>query len=476
MHVMINVLTLQLVDTVTSASPTYELITMSLIPEELAKTVKVFLENGEVMNGRYVLKKNVTLRTMVKSASTGSLHDLTRPASKRELIEPQKASKRELIEPQKASKRELNEPQKAIMQKKKSDREGFKELVKDTDVSFLNNGSTDSVEFFQAQAWGVRLDIVTRKEVEELKEAMKQISKKLQSQYDPYACSDYTSLMKIVEQERQLYEGVFDKLIKQISVNMAERGDALKSLRDHYASLFARVPTYVKRIYDELNAHKALNGRMKEEMTRLQGTLESVILDLEFLKFNQENEESNGVKLAKTADSAIPMKRYLDLYSLRLGRLEKTLKHSEDERLFWVESVKHLILKYGKEHRMNSLIDFHRREQLRYSDVNAKIAYIQDFSLGLFYKIDEHFRRLMSLMNDLCSKLEVENGISMSVLFKLKLEMTNFSEILPVNMDETSAPIMGKISISDIETLVKYLTLWNEQLQVIGMHSSLMLL
>jgi hypothetical protein len=242
----------------------------------------------------------------------------------------------------------------------------------------------------------------------------------------------------------------------------------MKSLRRHYSSLFSRVPTYVKRIYEELNAHKALNYRMKQEMLRLQETMTTVLTDLDHLKFNQQDEEEHNFASPKSTESSIPMKRYLDLYSLRLGRLEKTLKHSEEERLFWVDSVKHLILKYGKEHKMNSLIDFHRREQLRYTDVNAKIAFIQGHVLELFHKIDEHFKRLVTLISDLTCKLEAENATSMTVIFKLKLDITNFSEILPVNTEEGAAPIMSKISTHDVQTLIRFLVSWTDQLQLVA--------
>ena len=55
------------------------------------------------------------------------------------------------------------------------------------------------------------------------------------------------NLLELIEKEQGIYNIIFHELIRQVSVQCAERGELLAELRKRYANLFDRIPRQVKR-------------------------------------------------------------------------------------------------------------------------------------------------------------------------------------------------------------------------------------
>lgn len=185
-------------------------------------------------------------------------------------------------------------------------------------------------------------DIVSRKQIQKLQEQLVDTSQNLKGLYKTDA-TDYTSLMSIVDQEHFLYDNVFKELIKQVGSNMHERGEILSILRTQYNQMFSQIPKHVHNIYNELCVQKELNRRMRHELVRVQGNLNTVMRDFEKLNVSPQDILPSQKKATTQGDASIPMNKYLDLYSLRLDRLEKAQQHSEDERFFWMEGTIRII-------------------------------------------------------------------------------------------------------------------------------------
>lgn len=125
-------------------------------------------------------------------------------------------------------------------------------------------------------------DIISRKQIQKLQKQLVETSKNFKGLYKTDA-TDYTSLMSIVDQEHFLYDNVFKELIKQVGSNMHERGEILSILRTQYNEMFSQIPKHVHNIYNELCVQKELNRRMRHELVRVQGNLNSVMYDFEKL-------------------------------------------------------------------------------------------------------------------------------------------------------------------------------------------------
>ena len=55
------------------------------------------------------------------------------------------------------------------------------------------------------------------------------------------------ALLDLVRQEQNIYNLVFNEVIRQVSIECVERGELLADLRKRYASLLDKVPRHVKR-------------------------------------------------------------------------------------------------------------------------------------------------------------------------------------------------------------------------------------
>ncbi len=58
------------------------------------------------------------------------------------------------------------------------------------------------------------------------------------------------SLLELVKQEQNIYNIVFNEVIRQVSIECVERGELLAELRKRYAKLLDRIPRQVKRYQD----------------------------------------------------------------------------------------------------------------------------------------------------------------------------------------------------------------------------------
>ncbi|XP_051766986.1 axonemal dynein light chain domain-containing protein 1 [Ctenopharyngodon idella] len=168
--------------------------------------------------------------------------------------------------------------------------------------------------------------------------------------------SQVENLLELVRIEQNIYNIVFHELIRQVSVECAERGQLLAKLRQRYVSLLDRIPRQVKGLHTETLAQKALDRRLTEEIIHFKSSIAKLNMELSSLKQHDENvsKEAEEAKeeLAKALEesqrNANIVAEYHDLYELQRRRLEGQMSQLYDERDLWRKATYSLAVKIIK--------------------------------------------------------------------------------------------------------------------------------
>ncbi|KAK7126779.1 hypothetical protein R3I94_018085 [Phoxinus phoxinus] len=168
--------------------------------------------------------------------------------------------------------------------------------------------------------------------------------------------SQIENLLELVRIEQNIYNIVFHELIRQVSVECAERGQLLAKLRERYVSLLDRIPRQVKGLHTETLAQKALDRRLTEDIIHFKSSIAKLNMDLSSLKQHDESvskeAEETKEELAKAMEesqrNANIVAEYHELYELQRRRLEGQMSQLYDERDLWRKATYSLAVKIVK--------------------------------------------------------------------------------------------------------------------------------
>ncbi|KAJ4460618.1 hypothetical protein PAPYR_3262 [Paratrimastix pyriformis] len=110
----------------------------------------------------------------------------------------------------------------------------------------------------------------------------------LPSEEDLGDSGEVEQIVGLIEQEGAIYGTVFHELIRQVTVQCAERGRLLARVRDQYATMLGRVPKLARAIYANAVAHRMMARRMAAEMATLRGRMEDSLQALNRAMLKQE--------------------------------------------------------------------------------------------------------------------------------------------------------------------------------------------
>ncbi|XP_068176266.1 axonemal dynein light chain domain-containing protein 1 [Antennarius striatus] len=165
--------------------------------------------------------------------------------------------------------------------------------------------------------------------------------------------SQIEGLLELVQVEQNIYNVVFHEVIRQVSVNCAERGQLLAKVRQRYQSLLERIPSCLKALHTEAVAQRAVDRRLTEEIHRIRTSMQQLSMELSRIR-DQEAFVSQQAKhahqrlaeaLEQTHTNSDVMQGYHELYELQRGRLEAQLLQLTEERDYWSQVTFSLALK-----------------------------------------------------------------------------------------------------------------------------------
>nr|DBA18040.1 TPA: hypothetical protein GDO54_016335 [Pyxicephalus adspersus] len=165
--------------------------------------------------------------------------------------------------------------------------------------------------------------------------------------------SQIHNLLELLKTEQNIYNIVFHELIRQVSVECVERGELLAKLRQRYVMLLDKIPRQVLSLYNDLQAQRALDRSLTEEIIYFKnsiGELSSELCqvrehDLRVSKEAKQAQAELAKALRNAKKNANLLEEYRELYELQRSRLEKQVVHLTEERDLWSSATYRLARK-----------------------------------------------------------------------------------------------------------------------------------
>ncbi|KAG8517158.1 Axonemal dynein light chain domain-containing protein 1, partial [Galemys pyrenaicus] len=170
---------------------------------------------------------------------------------------------------------------------------------------------------------------------------------------------DYTGptkmhkLLYTMKKEQTVYNTVFHEVIRQVSVDCADRGELLSKIRERYVQMLDQIARQMIDFYKDLVTQRMMDQRILEELYNFKSVIEELTRELCLVR-------AHDVKLTKDAEKAHKdlaqalldaeknakiVEEYHDLYTLQRGRMENDIKQLMVERDIWSSATYELALK-----------------------------------------------------------------------------------------------------------------------------------
>uniref|UniRef100_A0A8C9PK77 Axonemal dynein light chain domain containing 1 n=1 Tax=Spermophilus dauricus TaxID=99837 RepID=A0A8C9PK77_SPEDA len=227
-------------------------------------------------------------------------------------------------------------------------------------------------------------------------------------------------LLHILKKEQTIYNTVFHELIRQVSVDCADRGELLSKIRERYVQMLDQIAQEMIDFYKDLVAQRMMDQRILEELYNFKNVIEELTRELclvraQDIKLTEEAEKAHkdlAQALLDAEKNARIVEEYHDLYTLQRGRMENDIKHLMEERDIWSEATYELALKVIERNRV----------------ILAKRLYLNEKGWN---KYARHFIILLS------NKDTVDLAVLQKLTVKWKISMNKFKKEAERNEEST---------------------------------------
>ncbi|XP_008590273.1 PREDICTED: axonemal dynein light chain domain-containing protein 1 [Galeopterus variegatus] len=167
-------------------------------------------------------------------------------------------------------------------------------------------------------------------------------------------------LLHILKKEQTIYNTVFHELIRQVSVDCAERGELLSKIRERYVQMIDQIARQMIDFYKDLVTQRMIDQRILEELYNFKHVIEELTRELclvqaHDVKLTKEAEKAHkdlAQALLDAEKNAKIVEEYHDLYTLQRGRMENDIKQLMAERDIWSSATYELALKLIERNRV----------------------------------------------------------------------------------------------------------------------------
>ncbi|XP_019774107.1 axonemal dynein light chain domain-containing protein 1 isoform X6 [Tursiops truncatus] len=160
-------------------------------------------------------------------------------------------------------------------------------------------------------------------------------------------------LFHILKKEQTIYNIVFHELIRQVSVDCADRGELLSKIRERYVQMLDQIAWHMTDFYKDMVTQRVMDQRILEELYNFNNVIEELIRELclvqaHDMKLTKEAEKAHRALAQALLDAeknARIVEEYHDLYTLQRGRMESDIKQLMAERDIWSSATYELSVK-----------------------------------------------------------------------------------------------------------------------------------
>ncbi|XP_022412297.1 axonemal dynein light chain domain-containing protein 1 isoform X3 [Delphinapterus leucas] len=160
-------------------------------------------------------------------------------------------------------------------------------------------------------------------------------------------------LLHILKKEQTIYNTVFHELIRQVSVDCADRGELLSKIRERYVQMLDQIAWHMTDFYKDMVTQQVMDQRILEELYNFNNVIEELTRELclvqaHDMKLTKEAEKAHRALAQALLDAeknARIVEEYHDLYTLQRGRMESDIKQLMAERDIWSSATYELSVK-----------------------------------------------------------------------------------------------------------------------------------
>ncbi|XP_028588208.2 axonemal dynein light chain domain-containing protein 1 isoform X1 [Podarcis muralis] len=165
--------------------------------------------------------------------------------------------------------------------------------------------------------------------------------------------SQMHNVLEVLKVEQNIYNIVFHEIIRQVSVDCAERGELLSKLRQRYVELLERIPRQMRNLYREMMAQRVMDKHITDELFHFKEAIGKLTRELNTIREHDRRVTVEAEKayeeLAKAVQdsemNANLLDEYRELYELQRRRLEAQIHQLTQEKELWSNATYELALK-----------------------------------------------------------------------------------------------------------------------------------
>ena len=306
-----------------------------------------------------------------------------------------------------------------------------------------------------------------RKEVALLRNSMfKLLSEIGADKLDDYP-TEMHSFIEFIQTEQQIYDKVFHELIRQVSVNMFERGEILQEIRKRYSAMFIKIPKHILGMHTELIAQRKLNKRLSEELIRSKDTIQNLANEIRDIK-NCGFSEVTTTDPTQSSSKDEALEEYHKLYKMQRDRLEDNIRLSEQEKRVWIDAATCLATRMGSENDASVLSTLQKHEQDRMratSHVIVRISETTDKNLNKIERKMNDWRARLTKLSAEIAEDDKKNIERLNIIQKAMQKMlTNISANEGAKNEEITHSLIAAFYVYDLKSVVENLSDWNDAL------------
>lgn len=317
---------------------------------------------------------------------------------------------------------------------------------------------------------------VTRKEVVLLKNTMLQLLEEIGAEESGTYPSELHLFLDVVQKEQRIYDQVFSEIIRQVSLNMVERGTVLSELRKRYSGMFTRIPRHIQGMHTELVAQRKLNRRLSEELVRARETANELLQELEYVRAHdaevtrnaQETQDKLVTVLTQSDTTDEVLEEYHKLYNMQRSRLEDTIRVIELEKSQWIDAATALALRVAIDTSAENLIALQKKEQVRYrisTHLIVSIAEGDHEDLGDIERQIEDWRNRLVRASAQIIEADHKNLERLSKMQKeMKMMVNNISANSPMDEASLEHPVLSEFYLFDLKNILEFHSNWLDEI------------
>nr|AAI50933.1 RIKEN cDNA 9430070O13 gene [Mus musculus] len=160
-------------------------------------------------------------------------------------------------------------------------------------------------------------------------------------------------LLNVLKREQSIYNTVFHELIRQVSVDCADRGELLSKIREKYVQMLDHIAQQMIEFYKDLVTQRMMDQRILQELYNFKNVIEELTRELCLVQAHDRKLTKEAEKVQKNLAEALLeaeknakiVEDYHDLYTMQRGRMESDIKLLMTERDIWSSATYELALK-----------------------------------------------------------------------------------------------------------------------------------